>query len=114
MLRRLHDQLSILENLFLDCYFSTEREFVFSCDVIASCNGATFEFSSTGWYYVRDTPIKRCLTWELGAVRSTVVRQYYTRDKKLAHEIPQNVSIPSSLRFLGNCIRFLGNLMAMF
>ena len=39
---------------------STEREFVFSCDVIASCNGATFEFSSTGWYYVRVAPIKRC------------------------------------------------------
>ena len=39
---------------------STEREFVFSCDVIALCNGATFEFSSTGWYYVRVAPIKCC------------------------------------------------------
>ena len=39
---------------------STEREFVFSCDVIALCNGATFEFSSTGWYYARVAPIKCC------------------------------------------------------
>ena len=38
----------------------TEREFVFSCDVIALCNGATFEFSSTGWYCFRVAPIKCC------------------------------------------------------
>ena len=55
-----------LENLFLDC----ERT-CFSCDVIASRNGATFEFLSTGWYKVRDTPIKRCLTWDRTKYGST-------------------------------------------
>ena len=65
MLRRSHARVEL----------ETEREFVFSCDVIASCNGAAFEFSSTGWYKVRETPIKRCLTWGRTKYGSTTVLQ---------------------------------------
>ena len=39
------------------------------------CYGATFEFSSTGWYRVRDTPIKCGLTWDRTKYGSTTCRQ---------------------------------------
>ena len=39
---------------------STEREFVFSSLVIASRTARHSNSQSTGWYYVRVAPIKRC------------------------------------------------------
>ena len=53
-----HDQLRISQEL--SCYWEKTCFLVWRHSI---ANGATFEFSSTGWYKVRDTPIKRCLTW---------------------------------------------------
>ena len=80
MLRRSHDKLRNCKNWVVTAALR-------SCDWERSCflvwrhriaNGATFEFSSTGWYKVRDTPIKRikrCLTWGRTKYGSTTVLQ---------------------------------------
>ena len=73
MLRRSHDKLRNSQELNLNC--------LRSCFLVwrhRIANGATFEFSSTGWYKVRDTPIKcikRCLTWGRTKYGSTTVLQ---------------------------------------